>query len=136
MIENGCTSNVIMKKSIEQIASEDGRYGRGALQFVFEGLGKTIEKIRQDTAEQDERHISGDKLAIGLGDIAQERWGRLAKVVLNEWGLYNTRDFGEIVYLMIANEWMRAQEDDEIEDFDDVFDFETRFVKSFQFDLN
>jgi uncharacterized repeat protein (TIGR04138 family) len=125
-----------MKKSIEQIAGEDGRYCRGALQFVFEGLGKTIEKIRQDTEDLEERHISGDKLAIGLGDMAQERWGRLAKVVLNEWGLHTTRDFGEIVYLMITNEWMRAQEDDEIEDFDDVFDFETRFEKSFQFDLN
>jgi uncharacterized repeat protein (TIGR04138 family) len=124
-----------MKKSIEQIAGEDGRYSRGALQFVFEGLGRTIEKIRQGTEDSEERHISGDKLAIGLGDIAQEKWGRLAKVVLNEWGLHTTRDFGEIVYLMIANEWMRAQEDDEIEDFDNVFDFETRFEKSFQFEL-
>lgn len=124
-----------MKKSIEHIAHEDGRYSRQALQFVFEGLGRTIEKIRQDTTEAEERHISGDKLAIGLGDIAMEKWGRLAKVVLNDWGVHATRDFGEIVYLMIANEWMRAQEDDEIEDFDNVFDFETKFEKSFHFDL-
>ena len=124
-----------MKKNIEQIASEDGRYSRGALQFVFEGLGRTIEKIRMDTDETEERHISGDKLAIGLGDIAQEKWGRLAKVVLNDWGVYTTRDFGEIVYLMIANEWMRAQDEDEIEDFDNVFDFETRFEQSFHFNL-
>ena len=124
-----------MKKSIEQIASEDGRYSRGALHFVFEGLGKTIEKIRQDTDDPEDRHISGDKLAIGLGDIAHEKWGRLARVVLNDWGLYTTRDFGEIVYLMIANEWMRAQEDDEIEDFDNVYDFETKFEKSFHFEL-
>jgi len=125
-----------MQKDVEQIAREDGRYSPNALRFVFEGLGKTIQKIRQDSDLSEERHISGDQLAVGLGDIAAEQWGRLAKVVLNEWGIYTTRDFGEIVYLMIRNKWMRAQEDDKIEDFDNIYDFRKRFETNFRFNLN
>ena len=127
-----------MKKTIEEIARQDGRYNIKALKFVFDGLGLTIQRIHElhDTDESDQpHHITGDELANGLAGIAIERWGRLARVVLNYWGLYTTRDLGEIVYLMIDNGWMTAQESDNIEDFDNVFDFETVFEKNFDFDL-
>lgn len=122
-----------MEKSIEQIAWEDGRYDVKALEFVYEGLGQTIQDIRDNALTPDERHISGQELAEGLGLLAVRRWGKLAKLVLNEWGLYTTRDFGEIVYLMIRNKWMRSQETDQIEDFDHVFDFTTKFETEFHF---
>ena len=77
--------------------------------------------------------VSGDQLAMGLGGLAIDRWGRLARMVLDRWGVTTTRDFGEIVYLMIEHEWMSAQPTDQIEDFDNVFDFEQRFEKDFQF---
>jgi uncharacterized repeat protein (TIGR04138 family) len=125
-----------MPKDVEHIARQDGRYSPNALRFVFDGLGKTIQKIRQETDIEEERHIAGDQLAMGLGDLACQQWGRLAKVVLNEWGIYTTRDFGEIVYLMIRNEWMRAQDEDRIEDFDDIYDFQKRFETNFRFELN
>ncbi len=121
-----------MKKSIEAIAAEDGRYNALALKFVYEGLGVTIEKIRSDQLEK--RHISGDELSLGLAELAVERWGRLARLVLNRWGVTTTRDLGEIVYLMIANNWMTAQQDDTIDDFDDVYDFERVFEKDFKFE--
>lgn len=125
-----------MEKTIEQIARSDGRYDAKALHFVYEGLGQTIQNIRENVDTQEDRHISGQELADGLGDLAKRRWGKLAKLVLNQWGINNTRDFGEIVYLMIDNKWMRSQETDRIEDFDNVFDFENRFVANFRFDMN
>jgi len=121
-----------MKKSIEAIATEDGRYNAMALKFVYEGLGVTIEKIRSEQLEK--RHISGEELSRGLAELAAERWGRLARLVLNRWGVTTTRDLGEIVYLMIANNWMTAQQDDTIDDFDDVYDFEQVFEKDFKFE--
>jgi len=121
-----------MKKSLESIASEDGRYDAMALKFVYEGLGVTIEKIRRNQLEK--RHISGGELSKGLGDLAMERWGRLSRLVLNRWGVHTTRDLGEIVYLMIANNWMTAQQDDKIDDFDNVYDFERVFEKDFKFE--
>jgi uncharacterized repeat protein (TIGR04138 family) len=125
-----------MKKSLEEIAAECGRYNAKALKFVFDGLGHTIQQIRE-SEEEDEllpRHITGAELAEGLASLAKERWGRLAAMVLNQWGVRATRDFGEIVYLMIEHGWMTSQETDQIEDFDNVYDFEQVFEKQFEFE--
>ena len=103
---SGYTSAGIMtnKKSIEEIAKEDGRYSAEALKFVFEGLGATIRHIAQSEGEHsDPRHITGKEFSEGLGQLSLERWGRLGRMVLNRWGINTTRDFGEIVFLMIKN---------------------------------
>lgn len=124
-----------MKKSIEDIALEDGRYDSRALRFVFEGLGQTVEKLRGEMSEGEARHITGSELAIGLGEFATERWGRLAMMVLGLWGVRTTRDFGEIVYLMIEHQLMSATEGDCVEDFDNVFDFKEVFEKGYRFSV-
>ena len=125
-----------MKSTIEQIAKEDGRFDAKALKFIYEGLGRTVQKIRDSEVDDSmPRHISGQELALGLGELATERWGRLARIVLNHWGIRTSRDMGEIVYLMIAHNWMSAQETDTIEDFDNVFDFETVFEKNFVLEI-
>ena len=117
-----------MKKNLEQIALEDGRYSAKAINFVYEGLGYTAKKIVSEA-----KHVSGQTLCEGLKRYAIERWGRLAKPVLNAWDIKTTRDFGEIVWLMIKNEWMSAQETDSIEDFNNVYDFQTVFKEQFKF---
>jgi len=123
-----------MKKSIEEIARADGRYGVKAAKFVYEGLGYTLSRSGELSAASGPQHISGEQLCEGLRKKAVKRWGRLAKVVLNDWGIRTTRDFGEIVFLMIEHHWMSAQPDDSIEDFDDRYDFQTVFEVQFEFD--
>lgn len=120
------------KRTIEQIAREDGRFHPEALRFVYEGLGYTIRKMASESSEGKPNHISGGELSKGLAELALEKWGRLARIVLKNWGINSTRDFGEIVYLMIQNHWMSAQDGDQIEDFDNIFDFETVFEKQFK----
>jgi len=63
----------------------------------------------------------------GKKKLGVEKWGQLAMLVLKTWDINTTRDFGEIVYLMIKNKWMSAQPTDSIEDFDNVYDFKTVF---------
>jgi uncharacterized repeat protein (TIGR04138 family) len=126
-----------MKKSIEQIAQEDGRYKLNAIRFVYEGLGHTVRTEADESSPSEEpggqpHHISGQELCHGLRRLAIERWGRLAKVVLNHWGVRTTRDFGEIVYLMIRHKWMSAQPGDSIDDFNEVYDFKTAFEDQFK----
>jgi len=123
-----------MRNNIEEIAKQDGRYSPPGIAFVYEGLSYTVKKHAQETGEQSgPQHVSGRDLAHGLRELAVERYGRLAKTVLNYWGIGSTRDFGEIVYLMIRNQWMSAQPSDTIEDFNDVFDFSSAFEKEFKF---
>ena len=54
-------------------------------------------------------------------------------LVLNTWNIKTTRDFGEIVYLMIENKWMSAQPTDSIDDFNDVYDLKAVFEDQFKF---
>lgn len=117
-----------MKEKLEKIAAEDGRYNPQAIRFVYEGLGYTLKKIVEEP-----EHVSGQNLCDGLRKLAVKKWGRLAMLVLNSWNIKTTRDFGEIVYLMIKHKWMRAQPTDLIEDFNNVYDFKTTFKDNFKF---
>ncbi|MHC4701228.1 MAG: Minf_1886 family protein, partial [Planctomycetota bacterium] len=85
-----------MKKNLEQIAKEDSRYCISAIRFVYEGLGYTAKNVASEP-----KHVSGQTLCTGLRELALEKWGRLAMLVLSNWGIKGTKDFGEIVYLMI-----------------------------------
>lgn len=117
-----------MKKKLEQIAKEDGRYNPRAVKFVYEGLGYTAKKTTTEPG-----HVTGQTLCKGLQGLALEKWGRLATLVLNTWGLKTTRDFGEIVYCLIKHKWMSAQPTDSIDDFNNVYDFKTVFKNNFEF---
>jgi uncharacterized repeat protein (TIGR04138 family) len=117
-----------MKKSLEEIAKETGHYSPAAFKFVYEGLGYTVQHIAKEP-----RHVSGQTLCEGLRRMAIERYGRLALLVLNSWGLKMTRDFGEIVYTLIDHEWMSAQPTDTIDDFNTVYDFRTTLKDQFTF---
>jgi len=117
-----------MKKSIEDIAKEAGRYSPAAFKFVYDGLGFTVQTLAKEP-----RHVSGQTLCEGLRRMALDRYGRLALLVLNTWGVKSTRDFGEIVYTLIDHEWMSAQPTDSIDDFDAVYDLRAALRDQFQF---
>ena len=125
----------MVKQSIEQVAHEDGRFDPRALKFVMDGLGQTIEKLCEQEGVEHPRHVSGQELSWGLAETAQKRWGKLAGMVLNYWGIKTTRDWGEIVYLMIRHEWMTSQDTDCIEDFDAVYDFSSVFERNYKIEI-
>ena len=115
-----------MENKLKKIATEDGRFDPRAIKFVYEGLTYTAKKIVAEPG-----HVSGQMLCEGLRRLAIKKWGRLAMLVLNSWGIKTTHDFGEIVYLMIRHKWMNAQPTDTIDDFNDVYDFKTVFEDEF-----
>jgi uncharacterized repeat protein (TIGR04138 family) len=123
-----------MKKSIEEIAKLDVRYSLRAFEFVHEGLGRAVKKNYGDEAEnQGPHHVTGKQLCLGLADLAADKWGYLARVVLNQLGIKSTWDFGSIVYLLVEHKWMYARPQDSIDEFKDVYDFQEVFEKNFQF---
>jgi len=81
------------------------------------------------------RHISGQDLCHGLRELAIQRWGFMAPVVLRHWGIRGTRDFGEMVFALVNNGLLKKQPEDCIEDFDDVYDFHAAFTRSFRIQL-
>ncbi len=78
------------------------------------------------------RHVGGRELCWGLRDYALERWGMLARVVLDSWGVRATSDFGEIVFEFIEHDLMQQQDGDTKADFEDVYNFAEAFDDAFR----
>jgi uncharacterized repeat protein (TIGR04138 family) len=126
---------------IAELLRHDKRYRFDAYVFVFEalryaqekmGLGGESQNDADDPEDEPERHVTGQQLCGAMRRYAHEQYGRLAKQVLNHWGVHSTSDFGEIVFNLIEIGQMRKTPDDRREDFDDVFDFDEGFQHSFQ----
>jgi len=103
-----------------------GPYSPEAFTFVHDGLGHTV-RVCREQAGPDEQHVSGSELCFGLRDLAQKRYGLLARTVLERWGIRQTDDFGRIVFAMVDLGLMRKTEEDSFEDFVDVYDFDEAF---------
>lgn len=73
------------------------------------------------------RHVSGQQLCLGLRDLAIQRYGLLARTVLERWNIRRTEDFGVLVYSMIDRGELRNSPADRFEDFQGVFDFDEAF---------
>jgi uncharacterized repeat protein (TIGR04138 family) len=116
------------------ICKEDPRFDRKAYDFVRLGLDQTVKELRKKDAVRAERsrHVSGPELLEGLRVYALDQFGPLAKTVLNTWGVRRCRDFGDIVFNLIEYNVFSKTENDQREDFSDVFDFDEAFVKPFQ----
>lgn len=121
---------------LKEIMEQAGGYSPACFEFIRDGLAHTVEMVHGNPADQsmlelglveDSRHVCGRELCIGMRDYAIERYGMLAKSVLNKWGIHQTIDFGNIIFAMVDAELMRVTEEDSIEDFDDVYEFDDVF---------
>jgi uncharacterized repeat protein (TIGR04138 family) len=65
-------------------------------------------------------------------DAALQRWGFMARSVLTRWNIRRTADIGQIIFALVENDWLQKQPADSIEDFNDVFDFETALEHAYQ----
>ena len=71
---------------------------------------------------------------LGLREFAVRQWGPLSPVVLERWGIVSTLDFGFIVFQLIEAGVFHRQKSDTLTDFREVYDFETAFDGSVEFD--
>ncbi|MFA6046770.1 MAG: Minf_1886 family protein [Phycisphaerales bacterium] len=102
-----------------------------AFNFVREGLEHTVKLVHASAdsrGEDESRHVSGQQLCMGLKSYAIKQYGLLARTVLRSWNIHSTADFGKIVFAMIEAEMMRKTEEDQLEDFVGVFDFDEAFT--------
>lgn len=120
----------------ESIKGHAGPYPPEAFMFVQEGLRHTVERLAERRGSsfniEDERHISGQQLSMGLRDFAIEEFGLLARTVLAHWHIHRTEDFGRIVFAMVQAGLMRKTDQDSADDFISVFDFEEVFGRQLE----
>lgn len=111
---------------IREIARRDPRYRAEAYEFVFEALDETLRQ-RGGGA----RHVTGPEIMECARRLATDRFGFLARTVLNAWGVHRTDDFGEIVFNLIEADLLQKTASDRREDFADLFDFVEAFDHAF-----
>lgn len=89
------------------------------------GLDPMTESLIEQAGGIDalDRHVGGADLCLTLRRIASERWGMMARAVLENWSITSTMDFGRIIFEMIEHGAMGKRPEDRIEDFKDAFDF-------------
>lgn len=103
------------------LRARNPRYAESAYVFVLAALNHVLERLPEP------RHISGRELAEGVRDLALERFGPMARTVLEHWGIERTADVGEIVFALVEAGVLIKQDEDSPEDFADVFDFADAF---------
>ena len=107
----------------------DDRFGRDAYRFVQEGLEFTVQRRGK------RGHVSPRELLEGLRDLAKDRFGLMARTVLNQWGVTKTSDFGDIVFNLVDEQIMSKEDSDTREDFADVYDFVDVFDHGMQIEI-
>ncbi len=115
-----------MSDRLQQVLAKDPRFAAEAYVFVFEAL-----PVAQRLAGA-ERHVTGRQLLDGIVALAGERYGRMARSVLNSWGVRTTDDFGAIVFNLVDAGLMSKTDDDTIEEFHAVYDLGQELVDKYR----
>lgn len=119
-------SGILLADSVmDRLRQRYPSYHETAYLFILSGLHFTIERLGEA------RHISGRELAEGCRDLAIQRWGLMARSVLDYWGIRSTRDLGAIVFALVECGVLVKQEGDSLDDFDLVFDFADAFERDY-----
>src|SRR5206468_11916861 len=80
---------------MDRIRIREPRYHEQAYLFVLAALEMCQAQL---TAR---RHITGIELAHSCRELALERFGVMARVVLEHWGISSTGDIGDIVFCLV-----------------------------------
>jgi uncharacterized repeat protein (TIGR04138 family) len=106
---------------LNAVVLKDPRFPVPAYRFIYEGLDYTVRNIGC------KRHVTGRELAEGLRNLAIEQFGGLALMVLGLWNIRKTEHFGAMVFNLVDAGLMSRAENDSVEDFADVYDFNKTF---------
>ncbi len=103
--------------------------------YRADALDETVSNAIEDAGEMESlnRNVGGDDLCWRLRDFARQRYGRLSGLVLGQWGVRETRDFGEIVFAMVDHGFMQKEPQDSLRDFEGVFCLKTELETRYPF---
>jgi uncharacterized repeat protein (TIGR04138 family) len=117
-------------EALDSIVVNDPRYQRDAYIFLRDALDYTTKqqkKARGTTV----RHVAGPELLEGVRQYALKEFGPLVITVFESWGIKCCEDIGHMVFNLIEAGVFGKTEEDSMEDFKSVYDFQDAFVKPF-----
>ena len=118
-----------LEEDIRKIVAADPRYPYEAYVFVQEALKHTQRALGRHRPER--KHVGGKELLEGIRQFALKCYGPMVPTLLEEWGIHDCEDFGEIVFNMIEHKVASKTESDSRDDFKGGYSFEEAFRKPF-----
>ena len=118
-------------EALDSIIAADPRYARDAYVFLRDALDYTTKqqkKIKGTTV----RHVSGPELLEGVRQYALKEFGPMVMTVFGYWGVHASEDIGNMVFNLIGAGIFGKTDEDSLEDFKNVYQFEDVFVKPFE----
>jgi uncharacterized repeat protein (TIGR04138 family) len=112
-------------EALDLIVTRDPRYQRDAYVFLRDALDFTTKqqkKIKGATV----RHVAGPELLEGVRAYALKEFGPMVITVFSTWGINRCEDIGHMVFNLIGAGIFGKTEEDSIEDFKNVYDFQER----------
>jgi uncharacterized repeat protein (TIGR04138 family) len=110
---------------MDRIRLREPRFHENAYLFVLSALEFSQSRLTE------RRHITGRELADACRGLALQRYGVLARIVLEHWGVTSTADFGNIVFTLVDLGLLLSQASDTREDFEGIFDFQDAFDRDY-----
>jgi uncharacterized repeat protein (TIGR04138 family) len=118
---------------IEELLRRDPRYPVEAYEFIDSALKHTQKMLGR--GQDEELHVSGPQLLLGVRDLALREFGLMARAVFRMWGINRTDDFGEIVFNLVEENLMSKTDEDTRKDFHEVFDMDRDLLEGYQIRL-
>jgi len=110
---------------MDRIRLREPRFDERAYLFVLAALEYSQQRLTE------RRHITGRELALACRDLALERFGVMARLVLEHWGIRNTTDIGDVVFTLVDLGMLMSQPSDTRDEFVAVFDFDRAFEQDY-----
>lgn len=110
---------------MDRIRAREPRFAEQAYLFVLAALEYSQCRLGE------RRHISGRELTVACRDLALQRYGVLARQVLDYWGVRSTADIGDVVFTLVDLGLLISQPTDTRDEFVDVFHFDQAFEREY-----
>lgn len=110
------------EECVMEILKRDKRFDMQAYFFLKDALDFTLKKVA-DGNQGKVRHVSGPELLAGFRDHALEQFGPMASTLMEEWGISQCQDVGDMVFHLIEHQVFGKQESDHKNDFSEIFNF-------------
>ncbi len=105
-------------------------YDVEAWYFLRDGVDRAI--AAASPGPDDNRHVNAAEICAALRDLALEQFGPMALLVLSQWGVFETADFGRMVSALVGEGVFSKSSGDSDKDFENVYDFEETFDRPYR----
>lgn len=112
--------------TVKQICQTESRFSPTAYEFVRRSLDHALERLGRK-GQKKPAHVRGEELLESFRALALKEFGPMAKSVLNDWGIFNCTEVGQVVFQLVQHGILGKSETDKIDDFQEIYTFTEAF---------